>query len=103
MTPNRTPPPFPSRPLRLYAALLSALPALTLSAPAQTGQAQGTLVVSVRVLPTCSSVIDSTSTVVQCPPGYPFTVTRTPLAEASMSAATLVPAHHVTQIVTIRY
>jgi hypothetical protein len=81
--------------LRLYAALLTALPALTLSAPAQTGQAQGNLVVSVHILPTCSSVIDSTSTVVYCPQGYPFTVTRTPVAQPITNV--------VTQIVTIRY
>jgi hypothetical protein len=81
--------------LRLYAALLSALPALTLSAPAQTGQAQGTLVVSVRVLPICSSVIDPTNAVVSCPPGYPFTVFRTQVTQPITNV--------VTQIVTVRY
>jgi hypothetical protein len=68
--------------------------------PAQSGQALGTLVVSVQVLPVCSSVVDHTKAVVRCPPDYPFSVTRVQPGQAASDGAQDKPQ---SQVVTIRY
>jgi hypothetical protein len=69
-----------------------------LSVPAKSTTAQGTLSVSMQVLPSCAAFVDKRTATVNCPPGLPFSVTRTQttltLPDTSQST---------TQTVTIRY
>jgi hypothetical protein len=81
------------QPLSLLAALL-----LMLSVPAKATTAHGTLSVSMQVLPSCAALVDKRTATVNCPPGIPFSVTRT------QTTLTLPDTtQSTTQTVTIRY
>jgi hypothetical protein len=86
-------PPFNPQRLRLYAVLL-----LMTSVPAKSTTEHGTLSVSMQVLPSCAALVDKRTATVNCPPGFPFSVTRT------QTTLTLPDANQsTTQTVTIRY
>jgi len=96
--------------LRAFSSL--AVPAMTLALPLHTGladagQAQGSLAVSLQVLPVCRTVVNPASATVHCPPEYPYSVTRSQVLQAEPDAQpnprTGAPSFTVNQTVTIRY
>jgi hypothetical protein len=82
---------------------------MAFSVPAKAAQAQGTLTVSLQVLPSCATQVDRHIATVSCPPGYGFALTRTRTAFALADTIGTTPASPQTHIevgtekVTIRY
>jgi hypothetical protein len=86
---------------------------MAFSVPAKAAQAQGTLTVSLQVLPSCATRVDRHTATVNCPSGYAFALSRTRAAPALHDIALTMPdttfaspqtrIEDGTETVTIRY
>jgi hypothetical protein len=70
---------------------------LAFSVPAKAAQVQGTLMVSMQVLPSRTTQVDRHTATVNCPPGYAFALTRSRAMPALPAIAPELPATASTQ------